>query len=60
MRAWSLSIGPLRIALGEERPGVFPLVGGGFFREACLGHRVPEHLHPGIALAEAAGPLQIA
>ena len=49
----------LRIALGEERPGVLPLVGGGFFREALLGHRVLQPLHPGIAFAEAAGPFQI-
>ena len=50
---------PLRIALGEERLGVLPFVGGGFCREALLGHRVPKPLHPGIALAEAAGPFQI-
>ncbi len=44
----------LRIALGEARPGVLPLVVGGFFREALLAHRVLQPLHPGIALAEAA------
>ncbi len=49
--------GPLRIALGEERVCVLPLICGGLCREARLTHRVPKHLHPGIAFAEAAGHL---
>ena len=49
----------LRIALGKPRVGVLPFVVGGFLREALLGHRVLQPLHPGIAFAEAAGPFQI-
>ena len=49
----------LRIALGKPRVGVLPFVVSGFLREALLGHRVLQPLHPGIAFAEAAGPFQI-
>ena len=37
---------PLRIALGEERPGVLPLVVGGFFREALPGSPRPSATAP--------------
>ena len=50
---------PLRIALGKSRVGVLLFVLGGFLRESLLRHRVLQPLHPGIAFAEAAGPLQV-
>ena len=49
----------LRIALDKPCIGVLRFVAGGFLREALLGHRILQPLHPGIVFAEAAGHLQI-